>query len=118
MIKYYIGQFFRVVSYLMLPGFLINIFRAFFLNKTLVVGYQNILKLVDVFSWKTLAFSYFEISIVLYPVSLAIYLLIRYRIYKRHFNDAYREQLNNNRRRYRNRKSEREIWDDTHWDKP
>ncbi len=112
MFKYYVGQFFRVISYITLPGIICNIIRSFFLGKRLPFVMSAIPAFISNRALSSLGLAYLSISIIAWPISLFVYLMIRWSIYKKHWDRAYYRQ---NTERYHDSS---EIWDDTNWDKP
>lgn len=112
MIKYYIGQFFRVLSYITLPGIIIIIIRSFFLGHRIPIVFTAVPAFRTDVSLSTFLLVYLSISIFIWPVSIVIYLIIRRSIYNKHFNEAYNLQLRGTHRH------DKGLWDDSDWDKP
>ena len=107
MFLYRIGRFFRLIGILTIPGIVLLFVYSFILGNPIPrLAIPSSLSISEVCGF------YAAISLVLCPASFAIYLCIRYSIYKKHWNDAYRKQLRGTHRR------DRHLWDDTHWDKP
>ena len=81
MLKYYLGQVCRWIGIILMPGFIVSIFRRFFFDTPL----PNILLILRNAGKLTLQDSldvYLGLALVGCPVFLAIYLIIRYTIYK------------------------------------